>query len=1293
MSEDLHDNFYANTWRVVDRYFTDTPLFVTRHHIDSFNNFLHHGIRSAIQTMNPNFQLVTKTQNVDGKDVKYNAYVTVGGKDGSKIYIDKPTLVHPTDVSDGGKPVTQLVYPNEARLKGMTYASNVYADVTIDYTVNGKPVGTKEFRVRICKLPIMLHSAACVLNGCSPDLVREMGECPYDMGGYFIIDGLEKVIIAQEKTVNNRLFVFKGHDDKEATHVAIIKCVDESRNLFPWTIKFRVISSMVSQGRRKDAIVISLPKLTAELPLFVVFRMLGVETDREIIDIIVSHVQDENTRMTIRDFLRASVIDAAALGIYTQSDAMMHAAAYTDYKTPERMKIIMQENVLTIAGNGLRDKAMYLGHLTCQIVRTCIGQLPVSYKDHFSQKRLRLSGFLAMDMFRDTYVKFVQQGKERLDKAYFYGPWRNTGRIEALVNASNVNFIFDAVSMDRRIMTSFKGRWNYDDGARPGQQSAHAQDGVIQDLSRVSYQLYLSYMRRVDIDFDRSRKIADPHYLLGSHWGAVCPVESPDGPSVGLIKHIALLTHVTFPVDASPILTIMNREGLLNEDRTHMLGGAKVFVNDVWVGNAQEDAYIAARYLRALRRSGLLHPTTSVSYKPMHKELRIATDAGRLARPLYIVDRDVDTNSNRLRIRNAHLARLDAGSLTWWQLVNSTEYPVDSMTSWIGGAVRIEDLDKKRSAYENIQSFIDAMESAESVAVVEYIDVEEQDTALIGTTPADLESANGRLQRYTHCEMHSCAIFSMASAIIPLLHHNNAAYNALALAQTKQAIGVYVTNFSNRFDIVGMILNYPQLPFVTTRFAERLCDGRLCHGDNLVVAIATYTGYNQEDACIINSDSCMRGMFNVTCYETLKYNDEEYGREALMVANPVHIQSKGTSVEGIKALDYSHLDERGLPLPGTILREGILLIGMVHVKTVEVDASGTELQSTNYVTTEKIGKNVVRKKVYTDRSIIADRSHEGRIVDKVFTYRDESGNMCSKMRLRHVRSPELGDKMATRFAQKGVVGMLMRREDMPYTSTGVVPDIIINPHSHPKRMTVGHLLDCLLSKVACVHGTRLQTNAFEPKDVDGLQDLLETRYGLDRCGDEIMYNGMTGCQIQCAIFTGLNYYGRLKHMVADKMNFRDAGPRNFLTRQATKGRGKHGGLRIGEMEENAILAHGASGFLKESFMERADKHEMYVDARTGVASTVISNDSAGVLTTMGPTDAPSMDVRPVAVPYAFKLLQQELQGMSIDARVVIDHDEDDDEDEDDLQHVDDLDMFTVEGDLVDDDASTDGAVQ
>jgi DNA-directed RNA polymerase II subunit RPB2 len=635
---------------------------------------------------------------------------------------------------------------------------------------------------------------------------------------------------------------------------------------------------------------------------------------------------------------------------------------------------------------------------------------------------------------------------------------------------------------------------------------------------------------------------------------------------------------------------------------------------------------------------------------------------------LYIVDRK-ESNNHELRIQDAHLSLLDSGALTWWQLVNSTDYPQSAMTSWTDGALREADLLKKKSAAaaKDLESFVTVLESAESAAVIEYIDVEEQDTVLIATTPADMQTLRGRLQQWTHCEIHSCAIFSMASAIIPLLHHNNAAYNALALAQTKQAIGVYATNFANRFDVAGMVLNYPQLPFVTTRFAERLCDGKLCHGDNLVVAIATYTGYNQEDACIINMDSCMRGMFDVTCYETIKYRDEEYGSEALIAANPMHLQSKGLNVDGVKSLDYGHLDERGMPMVGTVLREGLLLVGMVHVKTVEVDAGGMARDPQTTGSKDMIGKNVIRKKVYTDRSIIADRSHEGRTVDRVYTYRDESGNGCAKIRLRHVRSPELGDKMATRFAQKGVVGMLMRREDMPYSSSGVIPDIIINPHSHPKRMTVGHMLDCLLSKVACVHGTRLQTNAFEPKDVDGLQDLLQTQYGLDRCGDEILYNGMTGCQMQCAIFTGLNYYGRLKHMVADKMNFRDAGPRNFLTRQATKGRGKHGGLRVGEMEEHAILAHGASAFLKESFMERADKHEMYVDARTGAAGTVISNDAAGVLTTMGKTaEAPSTDVRAVAVPYAFKLLQQELQGMSIDTKIRFDNDYEEDDDDDDF---------------------------
>lgn len=1310
MTEHIEKQFYQNTWTVLDRYFDDTPYYVTRHHLDSFNRFLRDGIRSAIKTMNyPQFRM-GKTDMVEGKEVQYDVAVYVGGKEADRLYLDKPTVYDSSQASNAQTAIkNRPLYPNETRLKNLTYASNLYADITIVYTRNNEVAAVKEFpAVRVCSIPIMLHSASCYLNGCSKDVLREMGECPYDMGGYFVVDGLEKIIIAQERTVYNRLFIkqvrmINPEARYETSYNAHIRCLEEKKSLFPWVVNFGVLSDRVASGKRKDAIVVTIPRVNGQIKLFHLFRALGFESDKAIMEMIISQTGEgqesgQAIRKKITEFLMASARDAS--GIYTQQDAVRHLASMTDYGTAERLKLILIDNFLPNAPDSLAAKGLYLAHLVAEIMRVSLGLQEPSQYDHYSHKRLQLSGFLVSDMFRDMYVRFVRLAKARLDQAYFYGPWKNSGKIENLVNVSNLAFIFDATQMDIGISASFKGRWNYDDSAKPGQEGRYSQDGVIQDLSRVSYQLYLSYVRRIDVDFDRQLKIVEPHLLRGSHWGAVCPVESPDGPSVGLLKHLAMLTHITFPVDETQLLSHLLQRGYMQhllELSSAAVSSAnsmcKVFVNDTWCGTTAY-AQLLTTYLRALRRRGLLHPTTSVSFNIPKMELRVCTTSGRFARPLYIVDNefaDGEFKGAKLRLTAEHLSKLSRGQLTWQQLVNGVGESGDALGIWGEGALKtaaIEEIikiDSRATVERQLQSSIDALDAQKHLAsVIEYVDVEELETLLVAATPADF--VKHALLRYTHCEIHSCTIFSMASAIIPFLHHNNAAYNSLALAQTKQAIGVYATNFANRFDVAGIILNSPQLPLVTSKFAERMCDGKLMHGENLIVAIASYTGYNQDDGCIINADSAMRGLFNVSYYHTMKFEEDEYGDERLVLSNPMQMLEDGKVVEGLKdAVRYKNLDEHGFPLPGTVVREGMVICGKVHMKTDrEISATGASSRTNQQEVQDLISKTVVKKVILTDRSDVADRSIDGMIVDKVISFRRHStGKQCVKIRLRKVRTPELGDKLASRFAQKGVIGMVLRQEDMPYTASGLVPDLILNPNAFPKRMTVGHLLDCILSKVCAVTGTRLCHNPFEPKDVHGISETLQTHYGLNKHGDEIMYCGYSGTQMQCAILIGPTYTGRLKHMVADKMNYRDNGPVNFLTRQPTKSRGKHGGLRVGEMEEHVLLAHGMTSFLKESFMERSDGYEMVVDGNTGTSANVVSNPAAGLFATLDPeTSTAPADFKSVAMPYAFKLMQQELQAMSIDIKMKFQKDDDVRSEDDEVMYDDTMDE-NDDGDAVD----------
>jgi DNA-directed RNA polymerase II subunit RPB2 len=286
--------------------------------------------------------------------------------------------------------------------------------------------------------------------------------------------------------------------------------------------------------------------------------------------------------------------------------------------------------------------------------------------------------------------------------------------------------------------------------------------------------------------------------------------------------------------------------------------------------------------------------------------------------------------------------------------------------------------------------------------------------------------------------------------------------------------------------------------------------------------------------------------------------------------------------------------------------------------------------------------NKVKKQTYTDKSMVADKTVSG-IVDKVYVYNNSEGLKTCKLRLRKVKRPELGDKMASCHGQKGVVGMILPPENMPFTKDGIIPDIIVNPHAFPSRMTIGHLLECILAKACVMEGMMIDATPFNNYDYSPIYETLETKYGMERYGNELMYNGRTGEQIHTEIFFGPTYYQRLKHMVSDKINYRTTGPVTATTRQPTKGRGNNGGLRIGEMERDSVLSHGMSAFLKESLMERSDKYSIPIENETG--DIAVFNPSQRLFKPQSNSEINT--VSKVKVPYAFKMFLQEISSMGV----------------------------------------------
>lgn len=529
--------------------------------------------------------------------------------------------------------------------------------------------------------------------------------------------------------------------------------------------------------------------------------------------------------------------------------------------------------------------------------------------------------------------------------------------------------------------------------------------------------------------------------------------------------------------------------------------------------------------------------------------------------------------------------------------------------------------------------------------IIEFIDVEEEETTLIAMSP--LELSKNPHNSYTHCEIHPAMILGVSASIIPFPDHNQSPRNTYQSAMGKQAMGVYASNFQGRMDSLGHVLYYPQRPLVTTKSMKYISFKNLPSGFNAVAAIACFTGYNQEDSLMFNQSAIDRGFFRSIAYRTYTCEEKDYGnngrfgdkegkivdsktKERIMKPNPI-------LTAGCRVQSYDKLDNDGLILPGTAVSGDDIIIG----KVINIPQKGDQQSN---------------KKQYKDSSIGLRPSELGR-VDKVMLSVNKEENKFVKVKIRQIKVPQIGDKFASRHGQKGTMGMTYRQEDLPFTINGVVPDIILNPHAIPSRMTIGHLIECLAGKTISIAGrdeadaTPFQSDA--EFTVDNFSKELHS-LGYQFRGNEVMYNPHTGKRMTAQIFLGPTFYQRLKHMVDDKIHARGRGVVQNLVRQPTEGRSRDGGLRFGEMERDCMIAHGAAKFLKERLFDVSDFYRVHVCDQCGlmaVANYTKNEYKCNRCTNYKAEEKKNVKIVQVNLPYACKLLFQELMAMSIAPRI------------------------------------------
>mmetsp|Transcript_40541 Transcript_40541/g.53359 ORF Transcript_40541/g.53359 Transcript_40541/m.53359 type:complete len:1186 (+) Transcript_40541:199-3756(+) len=1156
-----------DAWAVISAYFEEKGL--VRQQLDSFDEFIQNTMQELVDCSG-DIRVTPEAQYLPGQAVDQKTYVVSFGQ----VYLSRPTQV------EKDNSVTNM-FPSEARLRNLTYSAPLYVDVNqaiYDASPEAGPIEEQHpIDVKECPkeffgyVPIMLRSSYCVLSDKTDKELTELGECVYDQGGYFVINGSEKVLIAQERMSTNHVYAFKKKQPSKFSWVCETRSHIEQGGRPPSTLYMQMYTKGGRGAVEGNQIRATLPYIRTDVPVVVIFRALGFVADRDILEHIVYDFSDTEMMERFRPSLEeAFVIQNQTVAL----DFIGRRGSAQNVGKADRVqyaKDILQKEMLPHVGTEEHcetKKAFFLGYIVHKMLMASLGRIEEDDRDHYGKKRLDLAGALLGGLFRILFRKLTKDVRRYLQRCV------DEGRQFNLTVAIKSKTITDGLRYSLAT-----GNW--------GDRKNASKAGVSQVLNRLTYASALSHLRRMNTPLGREGKQAKPRQLHNTHWGMICPAETPEGQAVGLVKNLALMAYISVGSAQGPIIEFLEEWSTENLEEISPAtlsdkSSTKIFLNGNWVGIHREPDRLV-KTLRSLRRCVDIDSEVAVVRDIRERELRLYTDAGRICRPLFIVE------NQQLLIKKSHILKLQQSKATGY-------------------------------GYKNL-----LLEG-----LVEYIDTEEEETTMIAMEPKDLQESHSYSSTYTHCEIHPSMILGVCASIIPFPDHNQSPRNTYQSAMGKQAMGMYCSNYQVRMDTLAHLLHYPQKPLVCTRAMEHLHFRELPSGVNVIVGIMCYTGYNQEDSLLMNQSSIDRGLFRSSFFRT--YSDQEQasrgvGDMSMMLSETFERPSR-ENCTGLRHGSYDKLDGDGLASPGSRVSGDDIIIG----KTTPIAASGPQ------------GSAKYSKR---DAST-AMRSHENGIIDKVMLTTTKDGFKFCKVRIRNVRTPQIGDKFASRHGQKGTIGMTYRQEDMPFTLEGVSPDLIVNPHAIPSRMTIGHLVECLLGKVTSQTGTEGDATPFTDVTVENVSDTLH-KLGYQRHGNETMYSGHTGRMLRSKIFLGPTFYQRLKHLVDDKIHARSRGPVAMLTRQPMEGRAKDGGLRMGEMERDCLIAHGVANFMRDRFFANSDAYRVHVCNECGLIA--IANLRKMIFECRGCRNRTK--ISQIHIPYACKLLFQELMSMCIAPRIFV----------------------------------------
>ncbi|QGR53808.2 DNA-directed RNA polymerase RPB2 [Moumouvirus maliensis] len=1180
--EDVNSNYDSEPFfGLLDLFFERNNQILVSHHIESFNQFIEETIPSILRSG----ENVISEKTTENKVIRY------------RLTFDDLGIKPPSLDNDEG-----LLYPLDAIRKQLSYSSKYTATITqwqdiVDIST-GKTetriIGAPEKDVPIAKIPIMVKSKYCNLT-LRPDLSCK--HCRYDQGGYFIVNGSEKVVLSVESMIRRKPMVFTQKDQNSLIYYVRVLSQPATQlvgNAQTFTIRMK----------KDNSIILTVPYFK-DVSIFTLIRALGIENDEDIVDAILDtrrekdllnqlsiSMNSQNSPSLTREEAMEKMIDSLK-SAKNYGDANPEVRAQQKRKYVEK---IMTQYILPHVTSGTNNpnidmtyKAYYICYMVHKLLKCFVrGSREVEEfrgcddRDSMVNKRIDLTGTLLGSLFKQFYDKMI----------------------------NDCNKIFRTKNADDKkppnIIPHIKAN-TIEQGLRQalstGVFGSQARKGLSQMLNRMNHLHSLSYLRRVitpTVDAS-TNKLTSPRHLHNTQYGSMDPLETPEGlssvsrPKTGIVKNMTMMESITISMNSQiPIIEnylsgkIIPLESV-NRKKLHTY--VKVFLNGNWLGVTDNIIKIHTD-LRNMRFRGELHKHVSFDLNFRLAEFNIYTDGGRLIRPYLTV------TDNQLNFKPEML---------------------DQVSSW----------DEFMAKFPN---------------VIEYVDKEEEQNMMLAVFPQYIEDARKLMmkksltnakeidkvnhtnrydghvyQRYTHCEIHPCMILGLISSNIPFPDHNQSPRGIFQYNQARQAMGLYISDYRERTDI-SYILYHTQIPLVTSRASKYTGTHIFPAGENAIVAIASYTG-NQEDSLLMNESAIQKGFMRAQAlkkyFETIKKNPASSQTGIFMKPDP-------NKVDNLKDANYDKLSEEGYAKVETVIKDGDVIIGMVNPKpTTRED-----------------------EKPYKDSSTIYKSLVPGAI-DKVITEVNSDGYPIIKIRARSERIPAVGDKFSSRAGQKGTVGFKIHRADMPFTKSGLVPDIIINPNCMPKRMTIGQLIECLLGKVCAIKGVYGDATPFSGVDINKINDELVS-YGYEAWGNETMTNGMTGEKMHVKIFIGPTYYQRLKQMVGDKTHSRSRGPTQLLTRQPPEGkRSRDGGLRIGEMERDAICAHGIAQFLKERLVDNSDIYTAYVCDYCGMFAHKVPDKK--YYTCTGCQNSTS--VSKVVIPYAFKLLMQELASINILGRI------------------------------------------